>query len=57
LVLSIPPHSDEEGDDEEDGEGQSPVSLPARPRLRRPPYRAIRISPYDEEDDDEVSSR
>jgi len=56
LVLSITPLSDEEGDDAEDGEGHSPVSSPTRPRHRRPPYRAIRTSPYDE-DDDEVSSR
>jgi peptide alpha-N-acetyltransferase len=57
LVLSIPPLSDEEGDDAEDGDAHSPVDLQTRSRLRRPPYRAIRISPYDDDDEDEVSSR
>ena len=49
LVLAIPPLSDDEG-----SEGSSPTSITTP---SRPPYRAIRVSPHSDEDDDEVSSR
>ncbi|KAJ7682937.1 acyl-CoA N-acyltransferase [Mycena rosella] len=53
LVLSVP-HT--YSDDSSDSTGSSPDSVRSSSSLRRSPYRAIRVSPYDY-DEDEVSSR
>ncbi|KAG6901935.1 hypothetical protein C0995_006457 [Termitomyces sp. Mi166 len=55
LVLAVPRTYT---DDSSDTSGSSPPMSSSFPSRRQTPYRAIRVSPYsDEEDDDAVSSR
>ncbi|KAL0057774.1 N-alpha-acetyltransferase 30 [Marasmius tenuissimus] len=59
LVLPIPPATPESeygSDDTGSGEGDSPLSR-CRRRPTRQVYRAIRVSPYTDDEDDEVSGR
>lgn len=53
LILAVPPSSDTDESD-----STSSPSSSSRTRYRHRPYRAIRVSSYsDEEDEDDVSSR
>jgi len=51
LVLAVPPP-----EDDGDGDSTPPSQSSLSKRHRRSPYRAIRVSPYSD-DEDEVSSR
>lgn len=53
LVLAVPPS---DFDDTSDASSQ-PSSSPPKPSIRCPPYRAINVIPYSDDEDDYVSGR
>ncbi|KAF4568328.1 N-alpha-acetyltransferase mak3 [Pleurotus pulmonarius] len=59
LVLSVPPPSENSSDTQSDDTDVLSASTRSSVSSRRrpPPYRAIRISPYSDDEDDYVSSR
>ncbi|KAF7421015.1 N-alpha-acetyltransferase mak3 [Pleurotus ostreatus] len=59
LVLSVPPSSENSSDTQSDDTDNLSASTRSSVSSRRrpPPYRAIRISPYSDDEDDYVSSR
>lgn len=54
LVLAVPPS---DSDDSSDTSSDPSSSLPRSSTLRCPPYRAINVIPYSDDEDDYISGR